>query len=120
MSLYNMVFGTNKAAPVLLKILGVTADDVPRFRDCFLSEGKIVIHTRTGGGNRKDYEDGNQLLQANQHYISDAYDDFDSTYANFYFRIPEEYAGDLKALVAKDENNIPSEKWRLLIEGLRS
>ena len=52
MSLYNMLFGVNSAAPVLLATLGLTESDVPRFRDCHLNGEQIVIYTRTGGGNR--------------------------------------------------------------------
>ena len=53
MSLYNALFGTNPFANALLMALGITASDVPRFRDCYLDDdGKIVIFTRTGGGNR--------------------------------------------------------------------
>ena len=37
MSLYNMLFGVNRAAPVLLATLGLTESDVPRFRDCRLN-----------------------------------------------------------------------------------
>jgi hypothetical protein len=51
--MYNMLFGSNKAAPVLLAVLGITADRVPRYRDCFIDGENIVIHTRTGGGNRE-------------------------------------------------------------------
>lgn len=115
MSLYNVLFGTNKSADVLLKCLGFSRGDIPRFRDCFLSEGEIVIHTRTGGGNREDYEEGNGAMQAHPCYISDEDDDFDCTYANFHFSFPEEYAAELKEMSEAGEDFKPSEKWQALL-----
>jgi hypothetical protein len=91
MSLYNMLFGTNPFSGVLLQMLGVTRDDVPRFRDCFLNEDgtEIIIHTRTGGGNRDDYQASNDELTEIAGYKFDADDDFDSTYADFHYEVPE-------------------------------
>ena len=141
MSLYNMLFGVNSAAPVLLATLGLTANDVPRFRDCYLDGEQIVIHTRTGGGNRNYYDseescranypeyfDGkedpsgpwNSALTANACYLYDEDDDYDSTYANFHFKFPDEYANDLKALAAKSETHTPSEKWQALFKAMES
>jgi hypothetical protein len=99
MSLYNALFGKNPLSGMLLAALGVTEADVPRFRDCYLSEeGDIVIHTRTGGGNR-DWYDGpnddnpggpwNSTLRALPGFKYDADDTFDRTYANFHFAVPE-------------------------------
>jgi len=139
MSLYNMLFGVNSAAPVLLATLGLKASDVPRFRDCYIDGDKIVIHTRTGGGNRDFYEseescrenypeyfkgdDGpsgpwNSTLTGNVFYLHDADDDFDSTYANFSFRFPEEYFEDLKALAEHNKTHTPSEKWQSLFRAM--
>jgi len=120
MSLYNMLFGVNSAAPVLLATLGLTAGDVPRFRECYIEGDNIVIHTRTGGGNREDYEAGNGELQSNPFYVRDEDDDFDCTYANFYYRFPEEYADELKAMAANADSIKPSEKWEALLESLRT
>ena len=53
MSLYNMLFGSNPLSTVLLGTLGLTKQDVGRFRDCFISDGKIAVYTRNGGGNRE-------------------------------------------------------------------
>ena len=57
MSLYNMVFGMNPDTDKLLKILGKTQGDFGRFRNVYMEDGYIVVHTRNGGGNREDYED---------------------------------------------------------------
>lgn len=118
MSLYNMMFGVNNRADTLLACLGLTKQDVPRFRDCFVDNGEIIIHTRTGGGNRDDYEEENSALQANANYLYDEDDDFDCTYANFHFSFPEEYASDLKQI---GENDVkPSDKWKALLSSMIS
>ena len=115
--LYNMMFGVNKAAPVLLAMLGIDANQVPRFQDCFLLNGKIVIHTRTGGGNREGYEDGNMFLTTLPGYEGDSDDDFDSTYANFYYAVPERF----KPLMDKiPEGENPAKRWQNLLEKLRT
>ena len=115
MSFYNMLFGVNSAT-VLLAALGMTADDVPRFRNCYIDGEQIVIHTRTGGGNRSYFD--NDSLAAHACYLYDEDDDFDSTYANFHFKFPEEYADDLKALAERSETYKPSEKWQALLKAL--
>jgi hypothetical protein len=140
-SLYNMLFGVNGAAPVLLAMLGLTENDVPRFRDCYIEGEHVVIHTRTGGGNRDfydseescrdnypDYFGGedepkgpwNSTLKENPFYVYDEDGDYDSTYANFYFRFPDEYAEDLKALAARSETYTPSEKWKTFFASLEN
>lgn len=133
MSLYNMLFGVNECAPVLLKILGFSHNDIPRFRNCFLHDNAIVIHTRTGGGNRDFYEEEgcakenygsdyegpfNSDLRQHPNFITDSDDDFDSTYANFFYSYPQEYAEDLKALRESNEAHMPSEQWKSLFEQL--
>lgn len=119
MSLYNLLFGVNSLAPILLKHLGLSEDDIPRFRDCYLDGDQIVIYTRTGGGNRDFYEDEetcrsnypeyfqkkedapkgpwNADLRKSKYYQSDEDDDFDSTYAYFRFRVPETISAGRKA-----------------------
>lgn len=42
---------------------------------------------RTGGGNREDYP--NAALTTHPLYLRDVDDDYDPTYAHYYFRIPE-------------------------------
>lgn len=127
MSLYNMLFGVNQASPILLKILGISPGDIPRFRDCFIDGENIVIHTRTGGGNRDFYDCSNdenpdgpwsETIRNNPHFLHDEDEEFDCTYANFYYKFPEEYAEDLKAISVKNETYTPSEKWKMLFESL--
>src|SRR5688572_23415563 len=101
MSLYNMLFGMNAAADLLLAILDLTRSDVGRFRDCYAAmeegEPRIVVHTRNGGGNREhwgddDVEAGEDCdctgcvityrMPTHPNYIRDDDDDFDCTYAD--------------------------------------
>jgi hypothetical protein len=118
-SLYNMLFGVNASAPVLLAMLGIDSGDVPRFRDCFLSEDRkqIIIHTRTGGGNRDDYEDGNTFMQGLPGYQHDEDDDFDCTYANFHYAVPEKFAHLIDKL---PEGVDPAKRWQETIENLKT
>jgi hypothetical protein len=147
MSLYNMLFGQAPLAPALLKILDIETCDIPRYRDCCLgNDGKsIIIYTRTGGGNRDYYaseeecrsnypeyftEDNdsppsgpwNSDLQAHPMYASDYDDDFDHTYAYFEFKVPEEWADELRTLAAQGPGatTTPSEKWQALFASLKS
>jgi hypothetical protein len=52
MSMYAMLHGRNPDADLLLAVLGLSRDDVGRFRDAFVSDGQIAVYTRNGGGNR--------------------------------------------------------------------
>lgn len=114
MSLYNMLFGVNPHAPMLLGFLGIGADEVPRFRDAFYREGKIVIHTRTGGGNREAYEAENEALTRLPGYVRDEDDNFDCTYANFYYDPHPTVAAILNQFAAKDDEE-PETKWKRLL-----
>ena len=112
MSLYNLMFGYDELAPILLEMLGLTPADVPRFRDCYLHNNRIVVYTRTGGGNRDFYESEekcranypesftgeddpsgpwNEDLRSNPHYLDDRDNYMDSTYAYFFFSFPKEH-----------------------------
>lgn len=62
MSLYNLLFGTNPQADVLLAALGLSRGDVGRFRDTFIDGQRqlIAVYTRNGGGNRDCWCDGSE------------------------------------------------------------
>ena len=128
MNLYNMLFGINSAADVLLHIIGIDKTSIPRFRDCFIKDGHIVIYTRTGGGNRDFYEkahdenpDGpwNSNMYENEYFFRTADADYDRTYAYFYFTFPDEYKDELEAIDHRFENYTPSEKWATLIDSFK-
>lgn len=137
MSLYNLLFGENEHSSVLLAVLGFDESDIPRYRDCYLEGEYIVIHTRTGGGNRcfydceercrrnyPEYFDSedhtpsgpwNEDMRAHPSFVYDEDDDFDCTYADWYFSFPPEYADDLRAIRDKEKFTKPSDKWKQLL-----
>jgi hypothetical protein len=116
--MYNVLFGVNKFNRILLKILGLTREDCGRFRDCYLQDNKIIIYTRNGGGNRKDFQDVFNKLSKHKNYITNYDDDFDCTYAYIEFSIPEEYGEDLKNI--ESEIYTPTEKFQILIETIKN
>lgn len=111
MSLYNMIFGMNPDADKLLEVLGKERADFGRFRNVFMEDGYIVVHTRNGGGNREDYEDVFDEMSEHPWYSHDEDDSFDCTYANIYFKIPEGKEKTVMALHDFDEGQNPSEQW---------
>jgi hypothetical protein len=117
MSMYNLVFGMNPASNVILATLGLNQADTGRFRDCFVTNGEIAIYTRNGGGNRESYQPIIDELAKHPCYLRDEDDDFDSTYATFYFRFPDEYAEELK-LIDAGEKFDPDARWLDAIERL--
>src|SRR5437870_4533590 len=122
MSLYNLIRGPiNIACKILIPMIGLSDDDFPRFRDvspCDPNEdegARLVVLTRTGGGNREEYADENDRLTQNPYYVYDKDSAFDCTYAEFYFRIPDEWLPDYNAIVEGLWENV-SEKFVSLIE----
>ena len=149
MSFYNMLFGVNHLAPLALAVAGLdSSNDVPRFRDAFFAKddsGKtiVAIYTRTGGGNRDFYESEahcranypeyfkgedspsgpwNDDLAKLPGYLTDEDDDFDSTYATFYYKVEESFRpiiDMLDSLGALDSES-PTEKFAKMLEQLRN
>lgn len=95
-SLYNMVQGTNLLAPLLIQMLGIDGNKIPRFRDCWLEDNGafIILLTRTGGGNREAYVEENEALRKHELYVSDVDDSFDETFARFRYMVPQKYVDD--------------------------
>lgn len=138
MSLYNLLFGQHSNASDLLKLLGITEHDVPRYRSCYWNGTHIVIHTRTGGGNRDFYENEescrdnypeyfegeeppsgpwNDDLRAISGYVEDRDDDFDCTYADFFYEPPSEA---LEALKNVPADMSPTDQWNALWKALET
>ena len=111
MSLYNTLFGMNPDSDKLLEILGKTREDFGRFRNVYMEDGCIIVHTRCGGGNRDDYEDMFSDMEDHPWYSHDADDDYDCTYADIYFRIPEGAEQTFVALQNLDAGNKPKDQW---------
>jgi len=139
MALYDIAVGDghqHERGAVLLAVLG--APHVARFRDAWVeksADGPVVaIYTRQGGGNRECYcEDYgrahpdpscyaacNEELARHPLYIRDADDDFDSTYATFYFRAPDDpEIRDALASIAQDPVDT-DERWQAAIDRIRT
>ena len=114
MSMYNMLFGVNPSSDNLLSLLGKTREDFGRFRDVYVEDGYIVVHTRNGGGNREDYEYVFDEMSEHPWYSHDADEDYDCTYADIYFRVPEEAVASFVALLDPGEN--PQDRWDSLLK----
>jgi hypothetical protein len=104
---------------VLLAALG--NPDPGRFRDAWVEKGDgnqpvIAIYTRNGGGNRESYEDVIAGLQSHPLYLRDADDDFDSTYATFYFSTPDELIEAFRVVAQEPVDT--SERWHAAIAAL--
>lgn len=130
MSLYNMVHGNNPGAPLVLNLLGKPQGYFGRLRDAWI-EGqedgtcRFAIYTRNGGGNREHYDDEKEAgpdcectgciatyrLPADPAYLSDRDDDFDCTYATFYFKVPEDAEAKVKAMAKEAGVDLP-EGWK--------
>lgn len=118
MSMYNMIFGMNPDADNMLTLLGKTQGDFGRFRSVFMEDGCIVVHTRNGGGNRDDYEGVFDEMSMHPWYSHDEDDDFDCTYANIYFKIPEAHQ-DFVAIQNFNQGSNPSDQWAKLFAELK-
>lgn len=122
MSMYDLVAADghqNRRGAFLIAALG--NPDVGRFRDAWVEKGDdgepvIAIYTRNGGGNREDYEDVIDGLQGHPLYLRDADDDFDSTYATFYFRTPDELVEAFRESAGEPVNM--SDRWQQAIAAL--
>jgi hypothetical protein len=122
MSLYNMLFGQNPAADILLAMVGLSRGDVGRYRDCYTNEdgSEIIIHTRNGGGNRDDYQQVFDALSKHPNYLRDSDDDFDCTYADIIFSVPEPYRTAVKQIADVTDTTPPEDKWKKLLGDLES
>ena len=142
MSLYNYLFGSNPAETWINRILtkeGVP--EFPRYRDAWIeypnehedekllkitpNRIQFVVLTRTGGGNRDEYGDENEQISSHPLCISDDDSDFDTTYAEFRFKIPEKYKREslliyLALKEAGKEGGKLSEKFKQKIEAIRN
>lgn len=101
-----MIFGMNPNADLVLALIGLKRSDVERFRDCGMNEDGVIIHTRTGGGNREDFPQ--ELLVKNANYLSDEDCEGDCTYANYYFKFPDDIKDDCLKFLDVKANGVPA------------
>lgn len=101
--LYNVVFGRRRETSVVTLILlmesGYGPGDVGlemfgRLRDAWVEETEdggleIRVHTRNGGLNRRDHVEAILAMRAHPWFDRDLDLEYDSTYADFYFKIPQ-------------------------------
>jgi hypothetical protein len=76
-----------------------------------------------GGGNREHYAEAIAYLRSLPGFLRDADDDFDSTYATFFYDAPEEYAVLVKEAYEKQPDRYTqmtaSERWEQAIGALK-
>lgn len=75
----------------------------------------IILLTRNGGGNREDYQDSFDSLETHPNYVDNWDCDWDCTYAEICFSIPEVHREEvMKMTQSKD----PGEKFDDFINAL--
>jgi hypothetical protein len=126
MGLYNTIFGTNPAAPVLIALLHSplpTDDrmDFGRLRDAWAEkhgdEVWIRVHTRNGGGNRDEYQGVLDELAKHPWWVKDEDDDYDSTYADIYFRVSADWLAEVPDLVeVAVEPVVMADRWQAAVD----
>ena len=124
MSLYNMINGMSPATFFILPALGKHPDEYPRFRDFFVgdseradTDGKLIIYTRTGGGNRDSYEVENEEMRQMPGFLFDYDDSFDSTFACWVFDVPEKWADDVAKVLSGNGRDVSGD-YRDLCAGV--
>ena len=133
--LYNVLFGWNPACVLLAPMLTEEnpQEFFPRFRDCFLGDGKdsIVIYTRVGGGNRSydthdpygpvsDYDEECSYEEVRLYqmptFMRTWDDSFDNTYGYYEFGVPDEWRDDFEC-VKEGKLDKLSEKYVKRMQG---
>ncbi len=117
--MYNMIFGVNPDSGQLLEVLGKKRSDFGRFRDVYFDEGYIVVHTRNGGGNREDFQSVFDEMKKHPMYERNEDCEDDNTYADFYFKVPEEIVSDSGIDEYKSPREHLAEYCEKLISGLK-
>jgi len=116
MSMYQLMSNPNPAAGRLFFAIRLDPMNVPRVRDAWIdSDFQVVtVLTRTGGGNREEYEAANAQLSSHEGYLGDHDSEFDSTYAEFRFRVSQDERESLLAEI--DAADLTDEDRERLME----
>ena len=118
--LYNMMFGYNPDCLWIMPMLGRKENEWPRFRDCWVEEQDngeylIVIYTRVGGNNRNcGY--GEEELYEDPLFVETVDDDFDNTFAEYKFKVPEKWKTDFDLILEGKQKEISKEYQKYLRE----
>lgn len=93
MSFYNKLFDENPDANALIGFLGLNKEIFGRYRNVYLNKAgdKIIVYTRCGGGNRKEYDRVFEIMKRHPNYLRDYDDSGDETYAYIEFSVPDKY-----------------------------
>lgn len=124
--LYNMIVpGGFERAGLLLPIVGINPHSGPMFRlrDAWVETSPLTglsvhVFTRVGGGNRGDYAEIIELLRNTPGYLRDADDSFDSTYASFWFRVPDRHIAELAEFAVAPVDT--GQRWKDMIGNLQA
>ena len=119
-----MVNEFNPACIFIMPMLGRRDTEYPRFRDCFVEDGKIAIFTRVGGNNR-DCGFGEEELYADPNFVSTYDDEEDSTYGTYLFNVPEKWKLDFDKILdgrieetSEEYKNYIKEFWPTMADKL--
>ncbi len=108
---YNLIAGNHPAQLVLLSALGATDEGkislIPRLRDVYLFPEEIRILTRTGGGNREEYEESNEWLRSFDTFLRDWDDEYDDTYAWWAYSWPDAWRPQLQHMLETIQEEAP-------------
>ena len=115
MSFYNAIMGFNPACVLIMPMLGRRQDEWPRFRDCFVEDGKIAIYTRVGG-NSRGCGYGEEELYKDPHFVKTYDDNFDNTYATYIFNVPEKGKQDFDKICEGKLSEVSDEYYNYLNE----
>lgn len=116
MSMYGLLNGVNINFDIILKLIDLDYKKIERFRDCGIDyeENQIWIYTRTGGANRETYK--NEILTKNKYYLNDKDDNYNNTYAEYNFKVPDQF----KDIIYKFEKfNQDRVNWNKIFERLK-
>lgn len=122
MSFYSFLHGENTDSMALIGMLKLTKNSFGRYRDVYLNADgtKIIVYTRLGGSNRKDYRQIITDIRRHPNYIRDYDDKFDNTYAYFEFSVPDEYKKTCKSMSTGEEPKTVEEKFKEFAERMNS
>ena len=115
MSLYNMIKGYNPACIFIMPMLDKKQDEYPRFRDCFVEDGKIAIFTRVGGNNR-NCGFGEDELYKDPNFVTTYDDDFDNTYGTYLFNVPDKWEEDFDRIMSGKIDEVSDDYYNHVCE----
>jgi hypothetical protein len=95
----------------------ITLQDFPRYRSVTVYPDKplVVVRTRTGGGNREEYDEDNERLRQLEGFMEDEDDSFDCTYAYWHYEIPEASRPAWRAYCDKNAAHPPGPTEKVVI-----